>query len=78
MASGSSSAGIPPPLSVDPHQVQSAALGRNVDPRRPGVDGVFHQLLDHARRPFDDLAGRDLVDEGLGKTRMGMGMRDEG
>ena len=58
-----------------PHQVQSAVGGGNVDPRGPGIDGVFHQLLDHARRPFDDLAGRDLVDEGLG--RRWMGMRDE-
>ena len=62
----------------DPHQVQSAVLGSNVDPRGPGVDGVFHQLLDHACRPFDDLAGRDLVDEGLGETtdghaRLGLG-----
>ena len=54
-----------------PHQVQSAAGGRHVDPRRPGVDRVFHQLLDHARRPFDDLAGRDLVDERLGETTNG-------
>ena len=29
---------------------------------------VFHQFLDHARRPFDDLARRDLVDEGLRET----------
>ena len=44
-----------------------ATIGENVDPARPGVDGVFHQFLDHARRPLDHLAGGDAVDDLFGK-----------
>ena len=32
--------------------------------RGASVDGVFEQFLDHAGRPFDDLAGGDLGDDG--------------
>ena len=41
---------------------------RNVDPRRPGVDRILHQLLNHAGRPLDHLTGGDFIDQGLGKT----------
>ena len=60
-------------------QLDAAGLDRHVDPRGPGVDGVLQQLLDHARRPLDHLAGGDLVDQALRKNvdRHG-GIRDEG
>src|SRR5690606_16040669 len=32
-----------------------------------GVQRVFHQFLDHGRGAFDDFAGGDLVDEGVGE-----------
>ena len=48
----------------DPDQVLAAPFDRQVDPRGPGVDRVFQQLLDDARRPLDDFARRDLVDDG--------------
>ena len=47
----------------DPDQVLAPPLDRQVDPRGPGVDRVLEQLLDDARRPLDDLARRDLVDD---------------
>ncbi len=43
------------------HQFQPALLNRHVDPLGPGVDGIFHQLLHHASRALDHLAGGDLV-----------------
>ena len=53
------------PLAVvgDADEVLPAPLDRHVDPRRPGVDGVLQQFLDHARRPLDHLARGDLVDD---------------
>ena len=35
--------------------------------RAPGIQGVFHQLLDHRRRPFHHLAGGDFVGENFGQ-----------
>ena len=49
-----------------PDQVLAAPLDRQVDPRRLGVDRVLEQLLDHARRPLDDLTRRDLIDDRRG------------
>jgi hypothetical protein len=46
----------------DPHQRDPALLERHVDAAGPGVERVLQQLLDHARRPLHDLAGRDAVD----------------
>ena len=43
-------------------EAEPAARRRNLDARRPGIERVFHQFLDDARGPFDDLAGGDLVD----------------
>ena len=51
----------------DADQIESALPHGDVDPRRGGVDGVFHQFLDDARRPLDHLAGGDFVDQRLGK-----------
>ncbi len=35
------------------------------DFRGSGVDGVFHQLLDHRGRALDNLARRNLVGHGV-------------
>jgi hypothetical protein len=50
------------PVIGHPHQRLAARSGNDVDLRRPGINGVFNQLLDHAGRPFNDLAGGNLVD----------------
>ena len=47
----------------DADHLQPALRHRNVDPRRPRIDRVLHQLLDDARGPLDHLAGGDLVDQ---------------
>src|SRR5882762_4764037 len=44
----------------------ATAVGENVDPAGAGVDGVFHQFLDHARGTFDHFAGGDAVDDLFG------------
>src|ERR1700730_4973805 len=54
--------GDPPP---------SAAVGEDVDPAGAGVDRVLHQLLDHARGPFDHFAGGDAIDDLLGELADG-------
>ena len=53
----------------------AAAIGENVDPARAGVDGIFHQLLDHARGTLDHLAGGDAIDDLFGKLADGHGLR---
>ena len=45
----------------------SAILDGDRDACRPGVDRIVDQLLDHAGRPFDDLASRDLVHQQVGQ-----------
>ena len=40
---------------------------------RPGIERIFHQLLDHGRRPLHHLTGGDAVDEGFGQTTDGHG-----
>ena len=52
-------------------QRPAAVADDHVDPRRPGVDAVLHQLLDRRRRPLDHLAGGDAVDDGLGEPAQG-------
>ena len=76
-ASGSSSAGIPPPLSTTRTSSNPPCCDRHVDAGGAGIDGVFHQFLHDAGRPLDDLARGDLVDQGLGKLVDGHG-RDLG
>ena len=55
----------------------AAALDLDGDPRRARVESVLDELLHRGRRPLDDLARGDLVDEGGGKdadgTRHGPG-----
>ena len=43
----------------------TAVPDHHVDTPRPGVDGVFHQFLDHRGRALDHLAGGDAVDDGF-------------
>ena len=50
----------------NPDPPPAAAVGENVDPAGAGVDGVFHQFLDHARRTLDHFAGGDAVDDLFG------------
>ena len=45
----------------------AAAPDHHLDARGSGVDGVFDQLFDHARRPLHDLAGRHLAGDGFGE-----------
>ena len=54
----------------------AAAIGENVDPAGAGVDGVFHQFLDHARRTLDHFAGGDAVDDLFGELADGHGLDD--
>ena len=70
-ASGSSSRRMPPPSSVDADEALAAAGGDHVDPPRAGVERVLDELLHHARRAFDHLAGGDAVDDMLGKSADG-------
>ena len=53
---------------------QAALLDLHLDPGGAGVDGVLHQFLDRARRPFDHLAGGDAVDGGGGEAANGHGV----
>src|SRR6476659_5747198 len=48
-------------------QAHAAFLEIDVDPARTRIQRVLDQFLDHGCRTFDDLAGRDLVDEGVRK-----------
>ena len=44
----------------DADALDAALLDLDVDAAAAGVHGVFEELLDDARRPFDHLAGGDL------------------
>ena len=52
----------------------AAAIGEDVDPAGAGVDGVFHQFLDHAGGTLDHFAGGDAVDDLFGKLADGHGL----
>ncbi len=45
----------------DPHQALAALFDLDKDFRCRGVQGVFHQFLDHGCRAFDNFSGGDLV-----------------
>ena len=45
----------------------ASGLDFDLDAARVGIQAVLDQLLHHRRRPFDDLAGRDLVNELFGQ-----------
>jgi len=52
---------------ADADQADAAFFQVDVLAARAGVQRVLHQFLDHRRRPLDDLARGDLVDERLGQ-----------
>ena len=70
-ASGSSSGGDAAAVVAHADQADAAFLQVDLDAARAGVERVLHQFLDHGRRPFDDLAGGDLVDQGVGELADG-------
>ena len=55
----------------DADEPAAAAVGEHVDAARAGIERVLDQLLHHARRTLDHLAGGDAVDEGFGKLADG-------
>ena len=59
------------PVVDHPDQRLAAAGGCDLDPPRAGIEGVFDKLLDDACRSLDDLAGGDLVDQGIWKLLNG-------
>ena len=61
-------AGHPRPVVGHADELAPRVLQLHGDGARAGVDGVFHQLLDHGGRALDDLARGDLVDELLGEA----------
>ena len=61
----------PAAVVADRQMLDAASLQRHRDPRRPGVERVFDQFLQRRRRAFDDFAGGDLVDEGVGQAADG-------
>ena len=51
----------------DADALDAAAGEVDVDLRRARVERVLEQLLQRRRRPLDDLAGGDLVDQQVGQ-----------
>ena len=51
----------------DADPLDAAARQIDVDLRRARIERVLEELLQRRRRPLDDLAGRDLVDELIGE-----------
>ena len=54
------------PIVANSNQSGAAALQLHLDALRLRIQRVFHQFLDHGRRPLDHLAGSDLIDESIG------------
>ena len=63
---------------ADADQAHAALFQVDVDAARTGIERVLHQFLDHGRRALDDLAGGDLVDEGVGELADRHGVGDAG
>ena len=55
------------------NEATAAAVGEHVDARGAGIERVLDELLDHACRALDHLAGGDAVDDGFGKLADGHG-----
>src|SRR5262249_19082457 len=49
----------------------AAAVGHDLDAGRAGIERVFHEFLDHARRTLHHLARRDAVDDAFGELAYG-------
>jgi len=56
----------------------AALLQSDGDAMRAGIDGILDQLLHGTRRPFDDLAGRDAVDQRGGQSAQNLVGRAHG
>ena len=60
---------MPQPSSVTSIQLDARPpASRTAILRRAGVERIFDQFLQRARRPFDHLAGGDAIDEMLGQA----------
>jgi len=55
------------PIVRNAYQAPAGLLQFHVDTGRAGIQRVLHQLFHHAGRPFDHLAGGDLVGDGGGQ-----------
>ena len=62
----------------DADQRATARFDRDLDPPRAGVERVLDQLLDRRRRPLDDFAGGDAVDQQRIEAADGHGKRISG
>ena len=70
-ASARSARVMPVAVVSDANEPPPAAVGKHVDSAGAGIERVLDQLLHHARRTLDHLAGGDAVDDGLGKLADG-------
>jgi hypothetical protein len=52
---------------LDAHQGSTAVTKLHFDPRRAGIERIFHELLHHRSRPLDDLASGDLIGDPVRK-----------
>ena len=50
------------------NELAAAALDRDHDPGRAGIERILQQLLDHRCRAVDDLAGGDLIGHLVGEN----------
>ena len=50
-----------PTVVLDADEALAAVLKADVDMRRPGIQAVLHEFLDHAGRAFHHFAGGDLI-----------------
>ena len=57
----------------DANEPPAAAIGQHVNAARAGIERVFNELLDDARRTLNHLARGDAVDDGLGELADGHG-----
>jgi hypothetical protein len=57
-------------------QLTASVFDFDDDVGRAGIDRVLDQLLHDRRRPLDDLAGGDAVDQGDGKLMNRPAMHD--
>ncbi len=76
---GDSQIGLPHAFAIVAHGNESPppSIGENVNTRGAGVECVFDQLLDDARRTLDHLAGGDAIDDRLGELTDGhLAIRD--
>ena len=60
-------------LAIVSHRQQGppAVAQGHVYPRRPGIQGIFHQFLQRRGRAFNHLTGGNLVDQVLGQDAQG-------